>query len=499
LKKNIIANIVGKFWSILSNFLFIPLYIKFLGFESYAIISFTLIIAGVMAVLDSGLTATLSREFARNDQSIEEKRRIFNTLETSYFLIIIIISILIFFFSNFIANNWLNLNTISPKRVSLFIKIIGFEVGFRMLFRFYMGGVLGFEKQVKANILQIGWGILRNGLVVFAIFFISTLEMFFIWQLIATIIFTSIMRLSLQRILNGKYNFSFKPTLEKEVFLKIWRFAGGMLLISLVAALNTQMDKLAISKLLAINNLGYYTLAVSLSTGILVLVSPISVALLPRFTALYSERKRVEAAELFKKVYLLVVILTFSFMANMVFYGNELIWIWTGNMELAKNAGIFLPVLSFSFAMLALQVIPFNIAIANGYTKLNNILGILSLFLTMPGYLIATKLYGAIGAAYIFCFIQTITIFIYIYFINKKFLHIDLYDLMFKKMILPLLFAIIMAYGLSLIPNLFVESRILTLAWIGTSTLVTLFVLAFTFRPLNVLKQLLLSKMIANK
>jgi len=499
LKKNIIANIVGRFWGILSGFLFIPLYIKFLGFESYSVISFTLIIAGVMAVLDAGLTATLSREFARNDQSIEEKRRIFNTLETSYFLIIIIISILIFFFSNSIANNWLNLNSILPNRVSLFIKIIGFEVGFQMLFRFYMGGVLGFEKQVKANIFLIGWGILRNGLVIFAIFFIPTLEMFFIWQLLATIIFTSIMRLSLQRILNGKYNFGFKPILEKEVFLKIWRFAGGMLLISMVAALNTQMDKLAISKLLDIDNLGYYTLAVSLSMGILVLVSPISVALLPRFTALYSNGNGREASELFKRVNLLVVIIEFSFLANMIFYGNELIWIWTGNMELAKNAGIFLPVLSFSFAMLALATIPYNIAIANGYTKLNNIMGIFSLLLTMPGYWFATKHFGALGAAYVYCGVQTIITFIYIYFINKKFLCIDLYDLMFKKMILPLLFAIIMAYGLSLIPNLFVESRILTLAWLGISTLVTLIILTLIFIPFNEVKQLLLSKMITNK
>ena len=61
-------------------------------------------------------------------------------------------------------------------------------------------------------------------------------------------------------------------------------------------------------------------------------------------------------------------------MANMIFYGNELIWVWTGSMELAKNASIFLPVLSISFAMLAVSTIPYNIAIANGYTKLNNIL-----------------------------------------------------------------------------------------------------------------------------
>ena len=62
--KNIVANFFGKFWGLFSNFIFIPIYIRLLGIESYSIISFGLIIAGVMSVLDSGITATLSREMA---------------------------------------------------------------------------------------------------------------------------------------------------------------------------------------------------------------------------------------------------------------------------------------------------------------------------------------------------------------------------------------------------------------------------------------------------
>jgi len=56
---------------------------------------------------------------------------------------------------------------------------------------------------------------------------------------------------------------------------------------------------------------------------------------------------------------------------------------------------------------------------------------------------------------------------------------------------LPLIFAIITAYGLSLIPNLFIESRILTLAWIGISNIKTLIVLTLVFIPLHSIKQLL--------
>ena len=90
------------------------------------------------------------------------------------------------------------------------------------------------------------------------------------------------------------------------------------------------MDKLAISKLLPLESLGYYTLVISLSMVIITLVNPISVALLPKFTALYSAGGKNEASTLFYKINLFVVILVFSIMANMAFFAKELIWIWTG-------------------------------------------------------------------------------------------------------------------------------------------------------------------------
>jgi len=485
LRNNIIANILGKLWSVLSGFLFIPLYINFLGFENYSLISFTLIIAGMMAVLDAGLTATLLREFARKDQTIEEKRRIFATLETCYFFIVIFVSISIYLLSEFIAVNFLNLGMIEPHRVSLLIKIFGFEAAVQMLFRFYIGGVLGMERQVKANMLQIGWGVCRNGLIVLALFFIPTLEMFFTWQLIWTIVFTAIMRTFVSRILTDRYYLKFHLVLEKKIFTKVWRFAGGMLLISLVTALNSQMDKLAISKLLNLTTLGYYTLAASIATGIYILISPISVAVLPRFTALYSNNKKNEAADLFNKVNILVVLPVSSVMAIMIFFGKELIWIWTGDIDLALNAAIFLPTLAFSFMMVALTSIPFDIAIANGYTKLSNILGIISLFLTLPGYWFATKLYGGMGAAFVYCFVQTIVTIIYLYLINQKFLNFKVYDLMIKKISFPILVAVGIAYIFSLVPNIFIESRALSLVWIGLATIATLSCTIMIFLPLS--------------
>lgn len=420
MKKNIIANMFGKFWSILSNFIFVPIYIKFLGFESYSIVSFTLVISGFMAVLDSGLSSTLSREFSRLDNSLDEKKKIFSTLETFFFIIVGLTILFLFSFSDFITNNWLNLKSYNPVLVSYFVKIVSFEVGFQLLFRFYTGGLLGLEKQVEANLFQVGWGIFRNGLVVLAIMYIPTLEIFFIWQMISTVMFTFLLAIYLRKVLTGQFTF-FELKLNLSVFRRIWRFASGILVIGIIASLNTQMDKLVISKLLPVESLGYYTLAISLSGGIYIVVSSLSAAFQPRFTALFSSGRNIEAGMLFTKVNLAVSIVVFSIMSIMFCFAKQLIWVWTGNFEFVEHASYLLPVTSFAYAMLSLQIIPFNVAIANGYTKLNNLLGVVSLFITLPGYFFFIKTYGVLGAAYTFCGVQTITTFVYLFFIIKKF------------------------------------------------------------------------------
>lgn len=429
----------------------------------------------MMAVLDAGLTATLSREFSRTDNSLFEKNRIFRTLETVYFGIIGICILSVYFLSASIAEKGLNLKSFSPETVSYFIKIISFDIGFQLLLRFYSGGLLGLEQQVKANVYQVGWGVLRNGLVVIALLFVPTLEMFFVWQTATTLIFTIVFRLSLIKELTGKYKFNLQLKVEKTVFKSIWRFAGGMLLISLVAALNTQMDKVAISSLLPIESLGYYTLAVSLATGILIVVNPVSVALLPRFTALYSSGNTLEASKLFNKVNLVIAILVFSIMANMAFFSKELIWIWTGNIKLAEQAFVFIPILSFSFAMLSLATIPYNIAIANGYTKLNYVLGLISLIITLPSYWFVTKSYGALGVATVYCIVQSLITIIYIYVINVKFLKVKkISTLYFKQMLFPFIIAVLIAFGFSFMPNWAQNSRVVGLIWIGTATIFTI-------------------------
>jgi hypothetical protein len=104
-------------------------------------------------------------------------------------------------------------------------------------------------------------------------------------------------------------------------------------------------------------------------------------------------------------------------------------------VELAVQTRVYIPVL------LGCNVIAdnsFNIAIANGYTKLNNIVGVVSLFITLPGIGLPQKKYGAIGAAWVIVVVQFLITLIYLYVINNKFLKVKgLVSYMLAKCYLP--------------------------------------------------------------
>jgi O-antigen/teichoic acid export membrane protein len=476
LKKNIAANYLGRFWSFFSAFLFTPLYIHYLGIEGFAIISLALVISGLMSILDAGLSATLSRELALKNTSHSVKVNTFSTFEILYFTICSLVILIVFIFSHQIANDWLNLDKIDPLKVSNYLKIMGIGIAFELLSNFYSGGLMGLEQQVKANFYKIGWGIARNALVVIPLIYSPSLELFFIWQTVTTITYTLLIRRSLINELNTKIPLFRKPTIDKEILKATWKFAGGILLISIVASVNTQMDKLVISKFLPINILGYYMLAASISLVIVSLVTPVSAAMLPRFTALFSERRIREVSLLFSKIFLIVSIVILSFGVNIIFFSKELIWIWTGNINLANSAYQFVPYLTLGTIMLSFQILLYSISLANGYTKINNYLGIVSLIVTVPGYWMMTKNFGAIGAAMTWGFTQALITPFYIYFINKRFFPnpITVHQI-FRNFIIPLSIALIVAYLFAQF-DYFRGSRLLELFWIGLSTVSSLIV-----------------------
>src|SRR5271169_6135506 len=96
LKKNITANFAGTFWQALMGLIFIPLYIKYIGMESYGLIAIFATLQIIFGLLDVGLGNTLTREMARLSvlaNKEQETRNLVRTLETLYWGIAVFIGI----------------------------------------------------------------------------------------------------------------------------------------------------------------------------------------------------------------------------------------------------------------------------------------------------------------------------------------------------------------------------------------------------------------------
>lgn len=419
--------------------------------------------------MDAGLSATLSREFAKGDifdPYHHNKLSTFRTLELCYFVGITLVSITFFLMSDFIAVKWLNL--IDSEKSGNFITLMGILASTQLLINFYSGGFTGLEKQVELNLLNIFLSLVRTGGGILYVWITdSDIYVFFIWQVISGILCAIIFRSLLIRNINGRFNLSSNIKYNFAKLNEIKSFALGMFFISFVAALNSQLDKLVISKLLSVKELGFYTLSNSITLGIIAIGLPFSSVLMPRFTSLFTNSNIEGANKLFNFFCTLLSVILAPIALYLVFFNSIVLEIWINNIEIVKQCTSIVPYLALGSFFLAMQVIPFAVSIANGKIRVNNVIGILTLFITIPGYYWGVYLKGSVGAGICWAFCQFLVLPFLYYFVCKIFFkRRNIWKIFYFTIFRPLLIAFIVYlpfyclykfYFSELIPNIFLS------------------------------------------
>ena len=64
IRHNVYANFLGKLWISFFGIIFVPIYIRLLGIESYGLIGLFVSLTSIVSLLDMGLSTTLSREIS---------------------------------------------------------------------------------------------------------------------------------------------------------------------------------------------------------------------------------------------------------------------------------------------------------------------------------------------------------------------------------------------------------------------------------------------------
>jgi O-antigen/teichoic acid export membrane protein len=470
IRKNIIANMIGRAWGFISVYFFVPLYLKFLGIEAYGLVGFYSTLLGVLAFADMGFTATLNREMARLTvckNSAEEMRDLLRTYELTYLCISFTLAVIIWVTAPLIATHWLRSSVLHPQEITAAVRLMGVAIAFQLPSGLYIGGLMGLQQQVRANSLQIAWGVYRGfGAVLVLWLFSPTIFSFAIWQLVSNGIYCFSTRRSLWHTLSFG---SIQPhaNFRWQVFHNTWRYASGMAGMAVVSILLTQIDKLAVSKMLSLEMLGFYTLAASLAAIPLILASPIASAVFPRFTELIALGGRsAQLTRLYHQTCELASIAIIPAGLTIAIFSNDVIYIWTGSAATANQTSLVASLLLGGQLLQAITVVPYYLALAHGNIRLNLHIGIASLILITPLLIFLIMKFGIVGAGFSWLVMNLCTVLPYMYLFHRRFLPCELQRWCVRSVGRPLLVALpCILLGRWLLPD--TTSRLLIFCFIG--------------------------------
>lgn len=485
LKRNIIANCLGQGWTALMGLAFIPMYIKYLGIEAYGLIGLFAVLQAWLSLLDMGMTPTLNREMARftgGTHSATSIRDLLRSIEIIALGIATLVGLGIWAASGWLASDWLRAEKLPIDSVAQAFTIMGAVTALRFIEGIYRSAITGLQRQVLYNAVNSAMATLRGlGAVGVLVWVSPTIEAFFIWQGLISILSLGVLASATYRAMpNAERGGQFSmPALRS-----IGHFAGGMMGITLLALLLTQVDKILLSKLLTLRDYGYYTLATVVAGALTMLVSPITTAWFPRLSELHANNNQAELIIKYHQGAQLVSVLMGSAAIIMIAFSETILQLWTHDIELAHRSAPLLSLLALGNLLNGLMWIPYQTQLAYGWTSLSLGTNIVSVVIIVPAILWAVPLYGAEAAALIWVSLNAGYVLIGIHFMHRKILTSEKWQWYWYDVFQPLgVAALVASFLVWAMPAELVYYY--KLAWLLTASFVTLLSTVFAANKLR--------------
>lgn len=400
-KSNIIANFAGRFVLAVLSIIFVPVYLRYLSVEIYGLIGFFSSIQAFLFLLDGGISPTLNREVARLSafpEKAQELRDLSRTLEIICWASGILVCIIALIISPSAANYWLKSENIAPEIVRDALAIMSVNFVFQWAVGFYTGGLYGLQEQKLLNILNVILAFLRQfGAFIVLAFVSPTIKAFLLWQLFITCLNCVLFFVFFWRKLPETAE---RPRFRSSLLKEVWRYAAGMAGTSIVVLILTQTDKLILSKMLSLEEFGYYSLAVTLAgTGIGMIVGSIQTAYFPQFSQLVAQGKIEEMREYYHRACQVMSFFLIPVVTVIAFFSYEILLVWTRKPEIAANTYILLTLVAIGTGLNGLMHLPYYAQLAFGITKIGFWQNVIAIFFLIPFMIYTTTHYGAIGGA----------------------------------------------------------------------------------------------------
>ena len=395
---NISANLASNVWSTLIALLLIPWYVRLLGVESYGLIGFHTALLAILGILDTGISATATRQIAWLNARDSDKQGLPSflwTLEVAYGCVIGGILLAMLGSAWWFGAAWFQLRQLSEAVMRDALMLMCISVAIQMPSGLYVGGLMGLQRQVECSCLVAVFGTVRAVGAVVLLLINPDIRAFFGWQIAASCLQTGVIRWALWREVAkvGPAMFSMK------VLHSMRSFAGGMTLITALSVITTQADKVILTRLVSLEVFGFYALAWTVASGLSRVVTPLTQAFSPRFTELVATGDYAVLAKHVRTASQLTSALILPPAALLIVLPEPILMAWIGDSVVAHRSAPLLQLLVLGTVLSASSYPALSVLYSRN--RIRTVVAVTAVCgaLLLPMAVIAVQRFGSAGAA----------------------------------------------------------------------------------------------------
>lgn len=290
-RRNIIYNLLGQLLLLALSFASTRYIYRGLGKDVLGIIYFVMMLNNSLAaVLELGIGATATKEIAaalkRDDGYVRE---VIQTGAFYFWLGFVLIAGTQFVAAPWIVDNWIQVESLERHDAILALQILGPTVFLAFPKTFYLSVFRGFQRMGVTNLIDVLSLVIQQAGVVLLIIYGGKL-----YPVAGWIALTYVGRVVVYAaVLGATYSWAAVwPRYHAHVVHKNASFVGQMSGMSIFAMAQSQGDKLVMSKLLPIVQMGWYSFAYGAVGKGLNIANAVGAAAFPRLSEVASDRAR---------------------------------------------------------------------------------------------------------------------------------------------------------------------------------------------------------------
>jgi O-antigen/teichoic acid export membrane protein len=405
--QNLVANYAGAAINSLAPLLAIPLLIRVLGNDAWGLVAFVTLMVSLMMMLNTGIAQALVRElahrWANGDDGQSRTATLLRSYERLYWTAAMAIALAVLPTTPWIADTWLkippDLDNLGPATVAIAVVLFVANLPGSL----YRATLLAVQEHVRLNSIRTVATIGRLGIGVAVVTLTSSILGYLIVIAAFSFLETFAMAFAAWRLM---------PRRRREVPFELaevrstLRFTLSMSLLAMLGVATTQLDRFFVSMLLPIDQLGIYSIAVSLAFGVLQLSYPLFTSVMPTLVAIGNDRlrRRLAIRNLLLTVLAAVIFISILY----ILCGTAVLTYWLGDAQLAQRVSEPLALLLIGVALNTIYNIGYTNWISLGHVRDAAIVNITSGIVAIVVLPVAIGKWGITGAASSFVIINVV-------------------------------------------------------------------------------------------